>query len=636
MISAFRRALDTWVVRGFFMILVVFFIIWGVGDVARMIGGGSTWVSKVGDQTIEGPQFQAEFQRALNQATRNLPSGQDASADLRRQIGNSVLQRLIGQAALAQEVGRMRIVTPDNAVRDATFAIQAFHGADGKFDRATFEAVLRNNGLTEQRFIDMLRSDLSQRQLLEAVAAGGRASKMQLTRFYQEQFEKRSADIVEFPFASEAVPAPAEAQLQRWYDNNPDRYRMPEMRRIKAIILSPQTMAKDIPISDQDVRAAYEQRKAQFVTPEKRSVQVISAGDAAKAQALASQWRGGAEWTTLQAAAQKAGASAVVLDEASEQEFPDPALAKAVFAAPVGAISDPFKGGLGWYVAKVVKATPGSTKSFDDVKEDLRNRLLAEKAADQIYDRANKIDNLLSNGTSFDQLPGDLGLAGITGTLDAQGNTKDGTPAPIPGPAELRSAIIAAAFRVNKGDPPELSEVQTPSVGGSAYFALSVEDVIAPAEKSFDTVKQEVSQDWVADQRRHGAEEKAAKLLTSVKGGQTLADAAAVAGVPVNRTPLVERSEGAEGMPKELQNVLFGLKPGEPTMVATAEAFVVAVPAEINVPDPKADPARFSQLQTAVNRSIGGDIAAIFTDAVRVRANPRVNAANFDSIVAPR
>jgi peptidyl-prolyl cis-trans isomerase D len=150
---------------------------------------------------------------------------------------------------------------------------------------------------------------------------------------YQGQFEKRSADMVEFPFAAETAPTPTEAELQRWYDNHPFLYSSPELRHIKAIVLSPQTLAADIPISDADLHAAYEQRKAEYVTPAKRTADVISSPDEAKARALAEQWRGGAEWTAMQAAAQQDGASAVTLTDATQQEFPDADLAKAVFAA---------------------------------------------------------------------------------------------------------------------------------------------------------------------------------------------------------------------------------------------------------------------------------------------------------------
>src|SRR5262249_21189681 len=195
------------------------------------------------------------------------------------------------------------------------------------------------------------------------------------------------------------------------------------------------------------------------------------------------------------------------------------------------------------------KVTPGSEQSFDAAKDEIRKELLSAKAADQMYDRANKVDNVLGSGATLDEIPSDLGLVGIAGTLDATGNTKEGTPAPIPGPAELKSALIKAAFDVQKGDPLRLVEVQTPSTGGSAYYAISVEDVMPPAEKPFDEVKDEVAADWTKDARRHAQEQAAAKLLAAVKGGQSLADAATVAGVTVRRTPLVTRDGKAEGMP---------------------------------------------------------------------------------------
>ena len=258
--------------------------------------------------------------------------------------------------------------------------------------------------------------------------------------------------------------------------------------------------------------------------------------------------------------------------------------------------------------------------------------MLAAKAADLMYDRANKVDNVLGNGAGLDEMPGDLGLVGVAGTLDAEGNTADGTPAPIPGAAELKAALIKAAFEAQKGDPPQLVEVQTPSTGGSAYYALSVEDVTPPAVKPFDTVKEQVEADWKHDAQRHAQEQAAAKLLAAVKGGQSFADAAAVAGVTVRRTPLVTRGGAAEGTPPQLEQALFALKKGEPTMVETGDGFVVAVPAEIVEADPKADPAGYDQVRAVVTRSIGTDLASVFADALRPRAKPRINQPVLDNV----
>ena len=124
MISAFRRYLETWVVRGFFLIMVIAFMSWGIGDVVRMIGT-STWAAKVGGQTIEGAQLQEAFQREMSQATRNLPAGQEPSAELRSSVARRALQGLIAQAALNQELQRLHIVTPDPAVRQVIFGMPA-------------------------------------------------------------------------------------------------------------------------------------------------------------------------------------------------------------------------------------------------------------------------------------------------------------------------------------------------------------------------------------------------------------------------------------------------------------------------------------------------------------------------------
>ena len=65
---------------------------------------------------------------------------------------------------------------------------------------------------------------------------------------------------------------------------------------------------------------------------------------------------------------------------------------------------------------------------------------------------------------------------------------------------------------------------------------------------------------------------------------------------------------------------------------ALHQALTEMKPAEIVEADPKTDPAGFEQLRTAVTRSIGGDLATVFADALRARAQPRINQAALDNI----
>ncbi len=635
MISSFRRYLETWYVRAFFFLMVGSFVLWGIGDMLRVLGT-SSWAAKVAGTTIETTTFETEYHRALSAATRDLPPGQEASAALRRDVGEQTLQRMIGQLALKKELADLRIVVPDAVVAETTRTMPAFRGASGGFDRFRFETVLRNNGMSEAMFLDTMRADLARRQLVDAVTAATRVPETEAVPIYKAQFEKRSADLAAFPIAATPeAPVPSEDIVRRYYDNHPDVYATPERRKLKAILLSTRLMSAEISVSDKDVLAFYGSHLAEYTTIAKRSARVISAPDEAVATALAEKWRGGADWAAMEAAAKIAGASAIAQDDATEKQFPDPDLAKAIFAAPVDTVSAPVKGRFGWFVVRVGGATAGGTTPFEQVKDALKDRVATEKALELVYDRANKADGAFANGASLETLPPGLGAAAVAVTVDKRGISADDTAAAIPGEDELRAALIAAAFDTQKAELPHLVEVPTPSSGGSGYFALVVEDIVPSGLKPFEAVRDAAAADWRADQRRRAAETAASAMLKAIKDGKTFSDAARDVGVTPRLSPVVARTVPDPGLPLEVHRVLFGLKPGEPTMVEVPEGFVVAMPVEILAPDPKADPAAYEQLRGAVARSIGSDLSTILAEAMRLRANPRINQANFDQIVQP-
>jgi peptidyl-prolyl cis-trans isomerase D len=628
MLSAFRNFANTWAARAFFVVLVAAFALWGVADVLRNVGH-DTALATIGDRRIEGPEFQDAFRRQLAQVSRMLGNRTEPTPEMRRAIAGQTLDRMIVQAAIAEEVQRLGLAVPDDALRQAVFDVPAFRGRAGTFDRAQFENVLRSNGLTEGRFLELMRSDIGQRQLMDAVEVGISPPEELLKQVYAFQRETRVADIVELPFsAAPEPPAPTQEDLQRQYENNPSAYSAPAYRRIKAVILSPDTIAREIEVSDDDIKAYYEAHKAEYVTPEKRSAEVIVTQDEAAAQKLASAWMVGADWASMDKAAQAAGASAVKFDDATKTEFPAADLADAVFTAAPETVTGPIKSAFGWQVFRVAKVTPGASRSLDEVKTEVRANVARERAIDQVYTRANKLDDALSAGTKLEDLPGDLGVAAVAGTLDAQGNTPQGQPAPIPGSPALRQAIITAAFALPKGEPAHMTEGPDQS-----YYALQVDDLIEPKLKPLAEIEAQVREDYERDRRRHEQETVAAKLLAATKAGGSLEDAATVAGLRVEKTPPVGRSTPTEGVARELVEPLFRLKQGETTMVETPEGFIVARLAEVTSPDPAADPAGAAQMREALTQALKQDVDVVFASILRDRAQPRINRTQLDSAI---
>ena len=628
MLSTFRRLADTWPARILFLILVAAFALWGIGDVVRNIGH-DTAVARVGGEPIQVPAVEQAYRRDLARMQQLAGNQGEVPTALRRTALDQAVNTLVTQAALREEVQREGLAAPDSAVRDAIYAMPAFKGTNGQFDRARLESVLQNNGLTEPGFIALMRGDLSQQQLLGSVAAGAAAPALLARRVYAFQHESRVASVVILPFAAApAPPAPTDEDLRRFYANNPAQFSASEMRRIRAVILSPDTVARGIEVSDADARAYYEQHKASFVTPEKRSVEVVVAPTQQEAEALAAQWKAGADWAAIQAAASAAGASAVALTDAPATDFPDPALATAVFAAKPDEVTGPDQASLGWQVFRVSKVTPGTNASFESVKDQMRAAVARQRAADQLDEKVSKLQDAVSAVSTLKDLPADLGVAAVEGTLDAQGNTPAGEPAPIPGTPALRQAIVAAAFQAHQGDPPNL--VEGPD---GAWYAVEVEQVTPSKPKPYDQVAAQVRAGWSAQQQRHEQDVAAARLLSAARSGGSLADAAMVQGLRAEDTPPIPRGAAPPaGVPMELARAVFSTPKGNATMTEAGDSFYVAVTKDVTSPDPASDPAGLAAVQDALNRQLDGDVQEAYVAAIRDRAHPRINQPLLDSL----
>jgi peptidyl-prolyl cis-trans isomerase D len=446
---------------------------------------------------------------------------------------------------------------------------------------------------------------------------------------------------VTIPTASvTGVPAPTDAQLRRFWTNNPSLYATPEYRRIKVIVLSADTLAKDMTVSDDEIRNYYNLAKADYQKPERRSVQILTAPDVTTATKLATAWQNGADWTAIQTQSTAAGATALELPDAKQIELPDPALGKAAFAAAQDAVSAPIKGDFGWYVVKVTKITPGVSIPLDQARAEIRGKIGALKANDAIDDHANKVEDALAGGGGLDTLPAGLGVAAVAGTLNAQGNTPDGLQAPLPAFPELRDAIIAEAFKTKPGDAPHLDQLPaSKDHPAGAYYAVTVDSITPPSQLAYDRVADRVRQDWTQQQMRHAAETEAAQLLAATRAGTPLATAAAAKGLTATTLPPIPRPLGntppPDGVPAALVAPLFGMKQNDATMVETDAGFVVAQLQSITDPLPATDTLGAGQLRDELTKSVANDVTDLFVQAIERASKVTVNQKLIAQIAQP-
>jgi peptidyl-prolyl cis-trans isomerase D len=631
MITAFRRLAGTWFAKGLFVLLVLSFAIWGIEDVVRNFGRDDA-VARVGGQPIGLTEAQNAARRETQRLQRQLGPRFEPNEQFRTMVARQAVDALIAERAQRQEAERMGIAASAEAVRAYIFAIPSFQGTDGRFNRLILDQFLRQNDLTEPDFLRLVVSDLERQQLIGAVRAGARSPETLTRLLLAFAEERRIAEVVELPLLNAPeVPDPTEEQLTRFHENNPQLFSSPEMREAVMALLSADSLISRVSVTDQEVEAGIDAQRERTEVPERRVLEqaLVSTRDAA--EAIRAAWAGGEDLGAINTRAQAAGGQALELGAVERRGLPVEALAEAAFSTPEGGVTEPVQSPFGWHVVKVVDIQPPTTRPVEELRAEVRQDLLREKAADQTYEEANKLEDALAGGATVEEAAQRFGLTTMRVTVDRQGNDANGQRVELPGGPAAREAVLTAIFANPAGQGARLAE----ATGG--FLALEVPTATPAALKPFASVENEVRRAWMLDARRRAQEERAAALLAAAQGGKPLAEAAREAGLEAVRMgPSLRTAEGAApgGIPRELLPAIFAAKVGDVTMAETAAGFAVARLAEIVPADVSADPAGMARVKGEVEQAMQEDLEAQFAAALRARANVTINQPMMDQVAA--
>src|ERR1700686_2979633 len=192
MLRGIRKASSNWLGKAIMAVvmgvLIVSFGIWGIADIFK--GFGQSTLAKVGGTEISAEQFRQIYLDKLQQLGRQF--GRPLTSEQARAFGldRQVLQQTIAEAALDEEARRLGLGQSDAETMRMIVNDPNFKGVNGNFDPQRFQAVIRQFGFTEQRYLADQRKVSLRRQIAGSVSAGIEPPKVlidALTRFANEQ-----------------------------------------------------------------------------------------------------------------------------------------------------------------------------------------------------------------------------------------------------------------------------------------------------------------------------------------------------------------------------------------------------------------------------------------------------------------
>ncbi|KQK31839.1 peptidylprolyl isomerase [Bosea thiooxidans] len=568
MMQGIRKAgqgfLGKLVIAVMFGFLIISFAIWGVGDIFR--GYGRNEVARIGKTEIGLEQMRTAYQNELQNLIRQ--QRRQISPEMARALGldRQVLSRMISEATLDQTAQSMRLAVSDETIRNLIFDDPNFRDASGQFSSARFNELLRSNGYTEQSYVALQRATILRQQISEMLV-GGLTAPLALQEIGNRlRNEKRSVTFARMPAsAAGEIAAPTEDQLKSFFNDRKIAFRAPEFRTADVLAISAEALADPAKVTDEEAKARYEAVKAQrFTSAETRTVQQIAFPNAEEALAAKAKIDGGETFDEI-ATERNVAFNDLTLGTFTREQMFDPAVREAAFALDEGSVSAPVTGAFGTVLLRVTKVDSAHVRPFEEVAAEVKQELATSRAASQIADLHDKIEDQRASAKPLAEIAKEFNLKlRSAGPMSANRTRPDGTQEEaLPG----GDATVQAIFRSDIGVDNEA--IRLPRDTGYVWFDVTKID---PArERSFDEVKAEVETQWRADETAAKLAAKARELVERLDKGESFDAVAASAGLTIETAADLGRQDQRPELPATVVSQVFGTVAGKSNSAAGAE-----------------------------------------------------------------
>lgn len=398
------QKLFAWVI---FVVIVVPFAMWGVSQYSST--SSEVNVAVVNGKKISDDEFRQAYEQQRRRIQAMMGKKFDPSLINDEKLKKQVLENMVERQVLLQNAHDAGLRVSDLSVGAEIRSIPNLQ-TKGEFDTDRYHQMLRSMGYSVGTFENMVRNDLVIQQLSQGITNSAFVTKPELNSLLRLKLQKRDIGYTLIPMTLYMRDVKIEDKaIEKFYKDNPDRFRIPERVSVDYLDLSVDGLAKDIHVSEDEVRERYKERASDFSTPEEihvRHILIQVASDAPQAKVDAAKKKAedilarihkGESFSEL---AKKYSQDPGSAKEGGDLGFfgrgvMDKNFEKAAFALKVGQVSEPVRSTFGFHIIKLEGIRGGQTKPFKQVRQQVEDELKHQKAEDKFYSEAENLSNIV-------------------------------------------------------------------------------------------------------------------------------------------------------------------------------------------------------------------------------------------------
>ena len=613
-------------------LLAIPFVFFGV-DSYFGSGAPEGEVATVSGEKITRTEFTDSIREQQDQMRRQMGRGFDPAMFDNPEVRFVMLEQLINQRLMTRKAADQKFRVSDAQLQQFIAAIPAIQ-EDGKFSPERYRQWLAAQNMTPPQFEQRLRQDLLLGSVQEPIASANivaRTASEKYLGLLEQQREVSVAVIEPGPYAKEIRVT--EAQVREHYDKNLAAFQTPEQARIEYALLTLDSLMAQASVDPNDVRKQYDANVAQYTANEERSaahVLIAVKPDAKEEEKSAAKKLADDVYAKAKANPAKFGdlAKQYSTDTGSAQQggdlgsFARGTMVKpfddAVFGAKAGDLLAPVQSDFGWHIIKVNSIRPARTRTFEEVKAQIEADMKRQKAAQKFATSADQFQNLV-----YEQADN---LAAVGKTLDIKIETT-----PLITRAQAQALGLGNPKFVEALFSPESIQskrnTEAIEVAPNTLIAGRIIEYKPAAPRPFDEVKDEIRTQLVRQSATDMAEKvglEKLKLLEDGKGN---------AGLTFAKPTLVGRGQVQAGLSPDVLTRVFLVNPDKlPAYTGALNergGYSIVRVSKVVTPEPT-DKSRIEQASARLGDQLGRELLLAYLGTLRAKADVKVNQANLD------
>ncbi len=584
----------------------------GFGLTDLVSGSRSNAAVSVGDTDIDINEYNRNYQSALN----NISSQQQrqVSGSEARMLGvpGQVTNLMVQVASISETARRAGISIPDSKIASEIAGIRAFQDAEGKLDSARFNSYLLTNQVSEKDFVTTIRKDITRNLVMQNLVQLTPSLKSLKSELNKNFGEARSAAFIAYGFEETGAVAiePSDEQLLAYYDENIADYLGDPVREVQLAYLTPEPTD----VSETELKTIYDDNVARYTTPAIiPEYYMLSFSSLEEAQKIT-------DLDALKALAAERSLSEedFLFKNEAVRNLPSE-LSTAILEGGAG-FYGPIEGPLGYSVYSVAEIIPEKVQSFDEVKDFIAEGIAYDAMNEKLNEEQNTILDLIAGGVSPEEIAKEssLNYAFITTGTDTIKDVTD-------------SNIFAEELDIAEID--EERDMISLENGGVAIIRVISESEATAL--SFESVREQVAVDLVADDKANTLQEFHDTLLAKIEDGATIEDIATEHNLTVTVTNALPRQSAISEMPLPIAFELFNKDIGTVWDITDQDKNYL-IRADKAVPFDENDPANAEfilQTSSQIDAQIADQMINNFTANIASELNATINPQLIEQVV---